>query len=110
MLAAADVVVCASDFESYGKANIEAMACGKAVVSSNRGGPAETIIEGETGYLVPSGDTEALAKRVLELLSSPETRARLGQNGRKRAETVFSAEQAGRTYAANFKALLEKDQ
>jgi glycosyltransferase involved in cell wall biosynthesis len=110
VLAAADVVVCASDFESYGKANIEAMACGKAVVSSNRGGPAETIINGETGYLVPAGDSEALAKRVIELLHSPEERARMGQNGRRRAETVFSAEKAGQAYAAEFMRILENGQ
>jgi glycosyltransferase involved in cell wall biosynthesis len=110
VIAAADVVVCASDFESYGKANIEAMACGKAVVSSNRGGPAETLIDGETGYLVPAGNAEELAKRVIELLRSPEERTRLGHNGRKRVETVFSAEKAGKSYEGEFQRILENTQ
>jgi glycosyltransferase involved in cell wall biosynthesis len=107
VLAAADVVVCASDFESYGKANIEAMACGKAVVSSNRGGPAETILDGETGYLVPAGDAEALAKRVLDLLAAPEERKRLGLNGRKRVLELFSAEKAAKAYETEFRRILE---
>lgn len=108
VFAAADVVVCASEFESYGKANIEAMACGKAVVSSNRGGPAETIVDGETGYLVPAGDADALARRVLQLLKSPEERAKLGAKGRERVEALFSAGEAARRYSDEFLELLEK--
>jgi glycosyltransferase involved in cell wall biosynthesis len=105
--AAADIVVCASEFESYGKANIEAMACGKPVVSSNRGGPTETIIDQETGYLVPSGDTEAFTMRVIDLLRNPEKRNYMGHNGRKRVLEVFSTSDTQRSYVREFVRILE---
>jgi glycosyltransferase involved in cell wall biosynthesis len=105
--AAADVVVCASEFESYGKANIEAMACGKPVVSSNRGGPNETIRDQETGYLVPSGDAAAFSRRVIELLQNPDKRKILGHNGRKRVLVAFSLKDTGKAYAREFAKILE---
>lgn len=106
VLAAADVVVCASDFESYGKVNLEAMATGTPVVSTNRGGPSETILDGETGYLVPPDDPQALAMRVIELLNNPDERARLGTNGRRRVETIFSAQSAADAYSTLFNSIL----
>lgn len=106
VLAAADVVVCASEFESYGKVNLEAMASGKAVVSTNRGGPSETILHNETGLLVPPNDPQALAMQVIHLLRHPDERSRLGENGRKRVEEVFSAETSAEKYATFFHNLL----
>ncbi len=91
VLAAADVVVCPSHFESFGVANVEAMASGKPVVSTNRGGPSEVVVDGVTGYLVPPKDPKALADRVIELLHSPHTRRTFGTAGRMRAQQVFSA-------------------
>ena len=91
ILAAADVVVCASDFESVGMVNLEAMACARPVVSTRRGGPAETVIDGETGYLVPPGDAAALAARVLQLLRDPALRQRMGAAGRVHVLRHFSA-------------------
>jgi glycosyltransferase involved in cell wall biosynthesis len=98
VLAAADVVVCSSHFESYGMVNVEAMASGKPVVSTNRGGPAETIVHGETGFLVPPGDAAGLARHVIDLLRNPTLRAQMGAAGRSRAESLFSVE----TTAAQF--------
>lgn len=106
VLAAADVVVCPSDLESYGKVNIEAMACGKPVVSTNRGGPAETVLDGETGYLVNPGDVTAMAQRVLQLLHNPAEQARLGANGRNRALKTFSLAESTRQYVTIFERLL----
>ncbi|MBZ0289797.1 MAG: glycosyltransferase family 4 protein, partial [Anaerolineae bacterium] len=68
VLAAADVVVCSSHFESYGMVNVEAMASGKPVVSTNRGGPSETVAHGETGFLVPPENPTGLALHVIDLL------------------------------------------
>lgn len=95
VIGAADVVVCSSHFEGYGVVNIEAMACAKPVVSTNRGGPSETVVNGETGYLVPPGDEAALAARVIELLHDAGLRQRMGAAGRARVETIFSAESNG---------------
>ena len=78
--AAADVVVCASDFESFGKANLEAMACGKPIVSSNRGGPAETVRHGETGYLIDPGDIAGFSQAVSRLLDDHSLRKSIGRD------------------------------
>jgi glycosyltransferase involved in cell wall biosynthesis len=104
VIGAADVVVCSSHFEGYGVVNIEAMACGKPVVSTSRGGPSETIVHGETGYLVDSGDAAGFAARVIELLRSPGLRERMGVAGRARVEKMFSA----RSNGEQFMRVLEK--
>ncbi len=105
--AAADVVVCPSEFESYGKANLEAMACGRPVVSGRRGGPAETVADGVTGYLVESGDAVALAARARRLLGDAELRGKMGRAGRQRVETGFSLAAATAAYESIFDELLQ---
>mgnify|MGYP002378686985 FL=1 len=106
VMAAADVIVCASDFESYGMVHVEAMASGKPVVSSNQGGPSETVVDGVTGYLVPPRDPDALAENVVRLLRDPALRARLGQAGRLRVETRFAAEATARLFTDTVEPLL----
>jgi len=98
VLAAADVVVCSSHFEGYGMAIVEAMACGKPVVSTDRGGPAETILHGETGFLVPWGNAAGLALHVIDLLHDADLRARMGAAGRARAERYFSAQATAKRF------------
>jgi len=104
--AAADVFVCPSDFESYGLANLEAMACALPVVSSRRGGPSETIAENLTGYLVDAGDADALAERVLQLLNDAPLRSRMGAAGRERVLRSFSLGAAAAAHSAIFEDLL----
>lgn len=106
VMAAADVIVCASDFESYGMVHVEAMASGKPVVSTNQGGPAETVLDGVTGFLVPPRDPAALAENVVRLLRDPVLRARLGQAGRLRVETRFAAEATARLFTDTVEPLL----
>jgi glycosyltransferase involved in cell wall biosynthesis len=107
VIAAADVLVCSSHFEGYGVANIEAMACGRPVVSTNRGGPAETIVNGETGVLVEPGDPAALAGRVLALLRDPALRQRMGTAGRARVEAMFSGTANASQFSRRLTRLLE---
>ncbi len=90
VLRATDVLVSPSDFESYGMAILEAMACGVPVVSTNVGGPSETMIDGETGFLVPPRDPNALATRVIQLVCDRALRRTLGENARRRIETQFA--------------------
>ena len=104
--AAADVVVCASEFESYGRANLEAMACGKPVVSTNRGGPLETILQGETGFLVDPDDVAGMAKAVLRLLEDENLREQIGRAGRHHVQQHFSTSAAAEAYARVFEDLL----
>ncbi|MEO8608495.1 MAG: glycosyltransferase family 4 protein [Chloroflexota bacterium] len=107
VLAAADVVVCSSYFESYGMVNVEAMASGKPVVSTNKGGPAETIAHGETGFLVPPENPAGLALHVIDLLRDADLRARMGAAGRARAERLFSAQKTANRFMAVLDTLLK---
>jgi glycosyltransferase involved in cell wall biosynthesis len=86
-----DVVVHASvKPEPFGRVIAEGMAMGKPVVASMLGGPLEIIQDGETGFLVPSGDPEKLARRIIELLTTRSLAQRLGNNARVQAATRFS--------------------
>jgi D-inositol-3-phosphate glycosyltransferase len=77
--AAADATVMPSHYESFGMVALEAMACGTPVVASRVGGLQSTVRDGWTGYLVPEGDSVALADRLRVLLEDRATRDRLGR-------------------------------
>lgn len=108
LLSAATVFLCPSVYEPLGIVNLEAMACGTAVVASAVGGIPEVIQHGETGLLVPydEADTGAfragLADAVNDLLADPPRAAAMGESGRKRVVAEFSwaeiAEQTVRAY------------
>lgn len=78
--AAADVVVMPSYYESFGMVALEAMACGTPVVASKVGGLLFTVIDGVTGYHVPSGDAVALSQRLEYLKTHPDVGRQLGQH------------------------------
>jgi len=100
----ADVFVCPSIYEPFGIINLEAMACGTAVVASAVGGIREVVRQGETGYLVaveqmkkspfeplhPNRFAKDLAARINELMADPMKRIAFGKAGRQRALDVFS--------------------
>jgi D-inositol-3-phosphate glycosyltransferase len=77
-LAAADVVVMPSHYESFGMVALEAMATGTPVIASDVGGLAHLVQNGRTGFHVPPGDPAALAQRIDEILSEADLRQRLG--------------------------------
>jgi len=99
----ADVFCCPSIYEPFGIINIEAMACGTAVVASAVGGIKEVVIDGETGILVPvEQQTQApfepldpdrfakdLADGVNKLIQNKELRETMAIKGRKRVEDYF---------------------
>jgi glycosyltransferase involved in cell wall biosynthesis len=72
-------------WEGFGLVVLEAQASGKPVVSTDCGGPADIIVDGQTGYIVPCGDIEAMSERVLRLLSDKELAITMGAAGRVRA-------------------------
>jgi D-inositol-3-phosphate glycosyltransferase len=76
---AAEMVVMPSDYESFGMVALEAMACGTPVIASDVGGLAFLVKDRRTGYRVPAGDTEALADRIMHLLTDELSRRRIGQ-------------------------------
>lgn len=69
---------------------LEAMVAGKPVVATRVGGNPELVIDGETGFLVPEKDSQALAARVLTLLTNRPQAALFAEQGQRRAEAQFS--------------------
>jgi glycosyltransferase involved in cell wall biosynthesis len=72
----------ASPNEGWGISNMEAAACGTATVASDSPGLRDSVRHGETGFLVPHGDVEALARRLGQLLQDPGLRDRMGSAAR----------------------------
>jgi starch synthase len=89
ILSHATVFVCPSEYEPLGIVNLEAMACGCAVVASAVGGIPEVVADGVTGLLVPPSDETALAAAVNGLIRDPGYAASLGARGRERAVAEF---------------------
>ena len=90
LLTHATVFACPSLYEPLGIVNLEAMACGTAVVASRVGGIPEVVSDGETGLLVPPDDPGALAGALNALLADPGRAAAMGERGRERAIADFS--------------------
>jgi glycosyltransferase involved in cell wall biosynthesis len=90
---AADIVVYPTvGEEPYGLVPLEAMSAGRPVVATRSGGIRETVVDGETGFLVDRGDAVALADRVAALLDQPLSAVRMGERGRQRAVAEFGVE------------------
>lgn len=80
--AAAEMVVMPSHYESFGMVALEAMAMGTPVIASEVGGLAHLVQPGVNGFHVPSRDPEALADRILALLTNKPLRQQLGEQAR----------------------------
>ncbi len=89
----ADVVIAPSTRpEAFGRVVVEAGAMGKPAIASNHGGACETVIDGETGFLVTPGDPAALADAIERIWRmTPQERRIMGENGRARATSVYSS-------------------
>jgi glycosyltransferase involved in cell wall biosynthesis len=97
-LRAADIFALASVTDPQGASDvfptviIEAMAAARPVVSTRLAGIPESVVHGETGLLVPPGDTIALAQALEQLIQNRELQARYGRAGRARVEQHFRIE------------------
>ena len=93
--------------EAFGYVQLEAMACGKPVVSTRLpSGVPWVNRDGETGLTVPPGDPDALRDAIRRLAANPGLRARLGRAGRTRVAADFSMERMGRDTAALYRAIV----
>ena len=85
----ADLFVMPSVKEAFPLSLLEAMAAGMPVVATKCGGPEEIVIDGETGYLVPSCCGNALKDAILTLLKEKDRAEQMGKNGKRRVEENF---------------------
>ena len=112
LLSHATCFVCPSVYEPLGIVNLEAMACGTAVVASAVGGIPEVVVDGETGLLVPYDETDpagfeaALATTIAGVLADPAGAAALGAAGRTRAVEHFGWDAVARRTLAVYEHVL----
>jgi len=85
-----EVIVCSSISETFGMIIVEAMSCGKPVVSTYTGAPKEIIENGINGYLIPPENSQSIANKVISLLKDKSLRDRIGKEARKNIERNFS--------------------
>lgn len=85
----ADIFLIPSQSESFGLAALEAMACGKPVISSSVGGLPELVKHNETGFIAEIGDVDRMAKYVVDLLSNEKKYDLFSKNSRERAINKF---------------------
>jgi len=106
LLALLEVAVLPSLEEGLPNAVLEAMAAGRPVVATAVGGTPEAVRHGETGLLVPPGESRALADAVLRLLQDPAGARRMGEEGRRWVAERFGIAAMVREYEAVYEGLV----
>lgn len=94
--------------EGISNAITECMALGKPIVATNDGGTPELVLEGQTGFLVPSHDAEVLTDRVLRLLNDRALANQFGIEGRRRVETAFSLDAMCNAYLRLYRRVADR--
>lgn len=103
---AADVSISTPWYEPFGLTPLEAMACGTPVIGSDVGGIKFTVVDGETGFLVPSRNPVALAERMEILLADRSLTRRMGRAARSRVERLFTWRKVGERTVDLYESLL----
>jgi glycosyltransferase involved in cell wall biosynthesis len=103
-----DISVLVSPDEGMPNSILEAMAAGRPVVATRVGGIPDLVHDGRSGILTPPADPDAIAAALLTLTNSPETRSRMGLNGRARARKEFSQDVVLRRLIDLYDELAEK--
>jgi N-acetyl-alpha-D-glucosaminyl L-malate synthase BshA len=89
LLASADLFLLPSEEEAFGLAALEAMSCAVPVIATTTGGIPELVEDGATGFLLPPGDVDGMARAALEVLTSPERHAAFRVAARQHAVTRY---------------------
>jgi len=105
-LSCGDVFVTTSTIESFGLAAAESSAVGLPVVAPSTSGLLDVVVDGETGWLVPPGDAEALANTLQEVRADPSEAKRRGAAGRVRAQRLWSMATIGDQYRDLYESIL----
>ncbi len=103
-----DIVVSASiEPEAFGRVAVEAQSMEKIIIASNIGGSNETIVNGKTGILFESGDSNSLSKKIIEAITMDETLIQIiGKEGRKNIIKKFNVEKMCFSTYSEYKRLL----
>jgi glycosyltransferase involved in cell wall biosynthesis len=104
---AADVFVVPSLEEGFGQVAMESIACGTPIVASNVGGLPEVGVPGETGWLFPPGDADALRRQLEDLMADPSRARRLRPACRAYAEQAWPLERQADDYIRVYSELLQ---
>ena len=109
ILSSLDIFVLPSRWEGLPLVLLEAMAAGLPIVATAVGGIPEVVVDGETGFLVPPEDPEALASAITRLIEDSVLRKKFGKAGYKRVKQHFNIQEASRrTEELYFSLLKEK--
>lgn len=103
---AANVFVTTPWYEPFGITPVEAMACAIPVIGSDTGGIRYSVVDGDTGFLVPAHDSDTLAARLATLACEPQLAHRMGQAGARRANRLFTWAKVGDDLMKVFQALI----
>ena len=106
ILASAHVFALATRWEGLPITILEAMRAGLPVVASDVGGVSEAVLEGENGFVVPSGDPDRLGNRIDQLCAGAALRNRMGATSRRRFEAEFTLERMLTATAAVYDGIL----
>ncbi|MBU0519619.1 N-acetyl-alpha-D-glucosaminyl L-malate synthase BshA [bacterium] len=107
IFATANVLLQPSETESFGLTPLEAMATCTPVVASKVGGLPEVVIDGETGFLLPVGDVEGMAGKVMDLLTDPQLYLKMAASGRERALSLFNVQRIIDLYMQVYRSVLD---
>jgi D-inositol-3-phosphate glycosyltransferase len=106
---AADVFVTTPWYEPFGITPVEAMACGTPVIGTSVGGIKSTVVDAQTGYLVPPKDPDALAEKLAWLYHNPQAAQRLGWAGMHRAYRHYTWRRIASQIAEVYNAAIEPE-
>jgi phosphoheptose isomerase len=107
---AADIFITTPWYEPFGITPVESMACGTPVIGANVGGIKFTVRDGETGYLVPPKNPDAIAERIAHLYQHPELLNLFRQQAIQRASQLFTWQKVTSAIADFYEEVLAKTQ
>ncbi len=105
LLSCMDIGVLSSHSESFSNAIVEYAAAGLAVVCSDVGGAREAVEDGVTGYVVPSGDPNRMAERLISIIGHQQA-GTMGQRGREKAVRLFACDKILASYHTLYEELV----
>jgi N-acetyl-alpha-D-glucosaminyl L-malate synthase BshA len=106
LLAVADLLLLPSADEAFGLAALEGMSCGVPVVATSVGGVPEVLEDGKSGFLLPAGDVDGMARAALELLTNDSRHAEFRAAARQRAVEHFDTTLIVPRYEAYYREVL----